>query len=524
MNKTRKIKQYCFLFACFIGVVVLMFIQNKVDRNNDILSNIKVKTENKFISITWDVPINTDINRVIIEVKDINENILKTYDVKPYKEEFMFKDGEISNAYIFVISVFYMDGTFRELVTEKRLYLDMDTLSEIPIMNINTRSGDDPTTDYIYAPENYMGSTLKNNDYLEGTMSFVAYGKEIESKLEIKLRGNSSAINTEKKPYKIVLNNSLDLLNLGNEFSHKNWILLKSGDQLNNYLGQTIGEGCGLEWVPHSIFVNVFLNGDYKGIYTLCEEVSQESSHSLVSENGYIFESDAYIWDENGVYFQLDGQKFNMGYTFKYPKIEYSNDERINMIHDYMQNALDLALENSKDAYYYWDFDNLASYMIAKDILYNISDKAGANVFYYIKDFDSKTNKDKVIKMGPLWDFDFSFAASFSGGAYANTHGFCGQHSYNWIPIVDSDLFNQAYVNKWYEISDDLLNYLHNSLDDLYLSSCDAINQSRYLDSLRWSDGTYQTLDEEIVLAKKWIDDQIDWLNENVKGLNDVSG
>lgn len=517
MKKCRNLHQFFFLFTSVLSLLILAILPTETSIDIDILSNIKVVSQNKCISVTWDSKNNNSLDNVIIDVKDLNENLIDSFFIKPSKEKFTYKSGKENTGYIFTISITYHDGTIKELANETRLFLNMEKLPDIPTMTITTKSGDDPTSDYISAPEGYNGSTKINSDKLEGSMTYTTSEKEIESKLEIKIRGNTSSLG-DKKPYKITLDNPLDLLNLGAQYSHKNWNLLASGETLNNYLQQVLGELCGIEWIPHGIYINLFMNGDYKGIYTLCEEVSKSSYRNLISKNGYLFESDAYMWNANGVYFQLDGQSYNMGYTFKYPNINFSDDKRILEIRDYMQNAVNLAIENNEEALNYWDFSNLSSYMIAKDIMCNVQDPAGTNVFYYIKDYESSLNEDRFINIGPLWDSDASFISS----TYEDTHSFCIQHDSTWIPIVDSDFFKEAYIKKWDELSNDVLSELYESLDELYSSQGKAINQSRYLNSLRWGDGNYTSIDAEIELAKQWLYDQINWLNDNIGELNNV--
>ena len=511
-SRHRKITQNIFLLLCLMGIIVFAVLQNKVDLKNDVLSNISIKTTDESITITWNVPTKTNITKVLIEIKDNNERIIKEVNVLPTSKKYKYNDGELNNSYIVTVNSLHKDGTKIENCSEKRLFLDLDDLPDLPTMNIATKSGNDPTANYIEAKEGLWGTTSIDNEYEKGTMTYAAFGKNIESKLKIKIRGNTSSLG-DKKPYKIVLDNALDLTNSGSEYVHKEWVLLNTGTTLNNFLGEVIGKYTDVEWVPHEIYINVFLNGDYKGIYTLCEAVSQESSHNLVSKNGYIIENDAYFWNANWIYFKLYDQIEQMGYTFKYPDIKSSEDTRIEEVYHYMQNAVDLSNENNQSAWECVDLNSVVSFMLARDLTNNY-DAGGTNIYYFLNNFDSNS-EDKMLKMGPLWDFD----SAFRGSNYTNEHGFSEQHNSVYIPFVDNGDFKQNYIEKWYEISDGTLDYINDSLDELYKNQREAINQSRYLNSLRWTDGTYRSLEEEINLAKKWLSDQVNWLNENVKEL-----
>ena len=514
MKKTRIIFQYILLSLCLIGVIFLICTQNKIDDKNDVISNIKVHTKDEAIEISWNIPSKTNITNTIIEIKDINENIVDSYTIKANEESFIYKDGEINNCYLITLSASYKDGSKREIETDKRLYLDLDNLPDLPTMYIDTKSGDDPTADYI-TPNKYWGTTSTNAKYEKASMNYVAFGNNINSKLKIKIRGNFSSIE-EKKPYKIVLDNPIDLTNSGKDYSHSEWVLLNSGDTLNNFLGETIAKESNVEWVTHGIYVNLILNGDYKGIYTLMEPVSQSASRGIVSEDGVIFENDLYFWNSDNIYFRLDNQ-YGTAYTFKYPKMNSSKDERLIKVHEYMQEFVDSLNENDEKAWEYADLDNFASYMIAKDLTSN-SDSTGTNIFYYVNNFysDNKTE----IKIGPLWDFD-GFACSTGdkyiyGKKYEN-NAYSSQHYIDFLPFVENKEFIEAYWDKWEDLSVNILDDIYSSLDDLYINQGEAINESRYLNSLRWSDGSYETIEEEMYLAKDWLYRQAEFLNNEME-------
>ncbi len=510
MNKTRKIFQYILLSLCFIGIIFLIVTQNKIDKDNDAISNIKVHTKDEAIEISWNVPPKTNITNAIIEINDINENVIDSYTIKANKESFTYKDGEINNCYLITLSTSYKDGSIREIETNKRLYLDLDNLPGLPTMYIDTKSGDDPTADYITS-DKYWGITSTNNNYEEASMNYIAFGNNINSKLKIKIRGNTSSFGN-KKSYKLVLDNPLDLTNSGKDYSHKEWVLLNTGDTLNDFLGETISSESNVEWVTHGIYINLILNGDYKGIYTLMESVNQSTSRGLVSENGTIFENDGYFWNSD-YYFKLNSQTQGMAYTFKYPKMVSAKDERLIEVHEYLQEFVDLLEDNDEDAWNYADLDNFTSYMIAKDLM-SMGDAVGSNIFYYVKNFYSN-EKTKIIKMGPLWDFGF-IAKDLNVEKYSfNTYS--TQHNIAYLPFVDNKEFIEAYWDKWEELSVNILDNIYSSLDDLYNKQGEAINESRYLNSLRWSDVSYETIEDEISLAKDWLGRQVEFLNNEME-------
>ena len=75
-------------------------------------------------------------------------------------------------------------------------------------------------------------------------------------------------------------------------------------DGLNTLVGLKVNELIEMQWTPQYCFVNLMINGDYRGIYILTESVKRDIDCRLnVDKTGYIIEYDAYWWNED-VYFE----------------------------------------------------------------------------------------------------------------------------------------------------------------------------------------------------------------------------
>lgn len=513
-SRHRKIIQALFVVFCVFVLFVLSFGQVKYNAENDVISNIKVKNDSNDLVISWSLPRGSNISEIIIEISDIDGNFVNRYTSSVGHNSIRIDDLTFNKRYVVTVDGVYKNSEFKQFYQQEYFYYDYNSLRGIPILDINTNSGEDPTATYVEAPEGLWGATSYDNEYLKATMNYSGYGKKLESKLKIKIRGNTSSY-SEKKPYKIILDNPLDLTNSGNKYSHSEWILLNTGSTINNFLGETIANSAGVEWVAHGVYVNLILNGDYKGIYTLIEAVSQSDSRGLVNKGGVIFENDAYFWNADWMYFKLYGQIDQMGYTFKYPTLNSSEDQIIFSVYEYMQHFVDLAYSNDESAWGYADLDNFVSYMIAKDLTAN-GDAGGTNIYYYINDFDSEDQSKRMLKIGPLWDFDTVGDINMNGERFIY-NAYSSQHNDAFLPFVNNDEFNVAYWKKWNELSNDILNDIYVSLDELCLHQGKDINQSRYLNSLRWSDGDYQTIEDEVNIAKDWLAKQVEFLNSEMR-------
>ena len=89
---------------------------------------------------------------------------------------------------------------------------------------------------------------------------------------QIRIRGNSTTMYS-KKAYQIKLDAKADLLGMGKA---KTWVLLANvidGTLLRNTLALNLARAAGLPFTSQCRAVDVYLNGEYKGNYLLCEKV-----------------------------------------------------------------------------------------------------------------------------------------------------------------------------------------------------------------------------------------------------------
>ena len=88
----------------------------------------------------------------------------------------------------------------------------------------------------------------------------------------IKGRGNSTW-NADKKPYNIKLDSKTDLFGMG---KNKSWCLLANANEVSmirNQLAYDFARGIGVDTTSPTRHVNLYLNGEYAGLYLLTEKV-----------------------------------------------------------------------------------------------------------------------------------------------------------------------------------------------------------------------------------------------------------
>ena len=386
-------------------------------------------------------------------------------------------------------------------------YMDIYSL-EIPVIEVTTEDSVSPTFEVSTSP--YVGTTqngLTNNNYVKGRMLIrvkdsIAYdsGDSIGS-MKIKIRGNTSAITPTQKPYKIKLDKKADLLTGEPAGKDKEWVLLCAN--MMTPFGFKVSELVGMEWVPDYRFVNVVLNGDYRGFYLLVENVKRSEHRCNISKGGFIIEDDAYWWNENAYFHTNLLGEIPMGYTFKYPEVESNEDTFLLKVKDYM-NEVEVKMKNkSDDLEDYIDLESFAKWELAHDILGSL-DSWGSNVFIYR---DSMT--DCKLKMGPLWDFDGIYMTS---DAWSNIH--IGGTFY--FPYLNSRSdFSEIYKSEYENVRSQILNVvsiIREEYDDLG----DDFNQSRAF-NIKKHQVNRRDYEQEISVADEWFTSRIAWMDSAVQ-------
>ena len=333
---------------------------------------------------------------------------------------------------------------------------------------------------------------------------------EKESGMTIKIRGNTSAAAAGKKPYKIKLQKKADLLRRGDDFyAEKDWVLLKTGYTLNNMIGFWLGRLMGMEWTPGFEYVNLVINGDYQGIYTLTESVEQGINRvNIPGDTGFLFEYDAYFWNEE--FYIPSSFPFPVGYTFKYPDAENLSTWEV----QYMTNVISQMERSVSQADYpqYIDVESFAKWALAQDIL-GVRDYYGTNMFL-MKD---GINIDEKIRMGILWDFDtiMELQNMWAGVHYA---GSCFIRQLFINPWCTD--FVSAYRRCWNNVVDDrVIESLIDSLS-VYSRSIHAAgaDKSRRWEEERWRK-QYTTVAEDVAAATEWFTERFDFLNDTIAAL-----
>ena len=193
---------------------------------------------------------------------------------------------------------FTSDSIVLDEITENieiTVYTEYAT-DELPIINISTDGA------AITSKEDYvdMSFSIENCENEKDNYSEKTGG--------IRLRGNST-MGYSKKPYRLKFDKKLSLFGLD---ASKSWVLLadyRDPTGLNNYTAFTLaalakanGSDDGLGFTPSPYKVNVYLNGEFIGLYTLCEQVQENSGRMNIELDEITEDMTASYNAETGVF------------------------------------------------------------------------------------------------------------------------------------------------------------------------------------------------------------------------------
>ena len=377
----------------------------------------------------------------------------------------------------------------------------------LPVVTIVTVGGEEPTCEYVDHPEGMAGYGTRNATKVPGRLTITLdnemlydsgpYVKD-SSGMRIKIRGNSSAW-PQKKPYKVKLEVGADLLR-GEKYADRDWLLLKDPELLQT-IGFEASRLIGMEWTSGHRYVNVVMNGDYRGLYLLCEPVERNTRCRIdVSKTGYIVESDAYFWNED-LYIPSSLRPF--GWTLKYPDADDVTEERLAWLTSELA-GLEEALSGDSYAERI-DVESFARWLLTHDIL-GTWDSYGSNLF--VARYDSIDSK---VRMPVLWDFDTIFRME---GAWANIHR--ERFFFHFLLASEDDTFRRAYLWLWNEVHQEVFDGMLSYIDSYAASEeASAVDASMRLDAERWNSG-YTCLGDHLDKARAWFRSREAWLDERI--------
>ncbi len=377
-------------------------------------------------------------------------------------------------------------------------------------------------TDYSYRDENGNDSTIRFYrsaniptmyiDTATGSMDQIHKHKDVEEHMSVNIyssdgmalnynlngvikgRGNTTW-SSEKKPYTIKLTDETNLFGMG---MATNWILLSNGMDETNLRNKTmfsIANRIGMEWSPECQFVDLYLNGEYNGLYLLAEKVEVGPSRLNIDPGKGDFLCKVELEDrweilENPI-------KTEANRTVDLLSMQENDKEKIQSINELEKILLtDLDLSTAFDI----DLDSWVKRYLIDEISANVDSDQASSYFYY---------RNGVFYAGPIWDYDLTFHQPPQGHFFRANKS---QRANLPRTYYEALYKNESFYNRMVEVYEEqFVPILEKTIETDVPAYAKEIEKSFLMDGRRWSksEDVYQAADE----ITTYLQDRMAFLN-----------
>ncbi|WP_428658348.1 CotH kinase family protein [Runella sp.] len=332
--------------------------------------------------------------------------------------------------------------------------------------------------------------------------------------------------------------------------AESNWILMASytdktllRDAMAFYLSNQSGR-----YAPRTKYVELVIDGDYKGVYILMEKIKPSPDRITISTlkptansgdsltGGYILKVDK---KEDTTYASwqspyLANHNISVTVAVEYPQKSVLTTAQFNYIKTTFtafENALKSPqFKDSTNGYAkHIDVSSFIDYFLLTELTYSI-DAYRSEVFMH-KDLNSRNPK---LKMGAPWGYEHAFgnAASCRGWetnhwAYNSVSEFCpneaSQVPFWWARLLEDRNFCIKVRDRWQQLRNS--QWLTNTITAFVDQTTSTLNESQTRNFQRWPilgqwvwpnyyyGDTYQ---EEVDWFKNWTKERLKWLDNNI--------
>lgn len=346
----------------------------------------------------------------------------------------------------------------------------------------------------------------------------------------VKGRGNTSW-GQPKKPYSIKLSSKASLLDIPKTKKYAIVASYSDASMMRNFITYKAGLILsGIDYTPKCEFVEVYLNGNYNGIYLLVERVDIESNKIDIEEadetnltGGYLIEKDidgkidysSDLWF-NCPYWANQSKDY---FVLKTPEPESAELTRamLDYLENYMQSVHNSIMRVGNESYTkYVDVDSWIDFILMQEITKNIDGNLKTSCYMY------KQRDDDKLYMTALWDFDLAYGgADWDNADYTHNdyhdcpsgtgvNGFMAINSSSpWFDHLYDDYpeFREALIAKYNEYHETLIPRMRAMMSEQAAYLLQAAPQNDEM----W----YNDFEEGVHELMNWFDGRISWLDRH---------
>lgn len=248
--------------------------------------------------------------------------------------------------------------------------------------------------------------SIDHDKYTPSSLSvYSPYGKMeyTSDSVLIKGRGNTTW-DAVKQPYEIKLPDTFPLCGMD---SSSKWVLLANffdDTKILNKMAMDLSDSIGMEYAIQSDWIDLYINGEYRGNYLLCKEPGISKGRLRIND-GFLVEKDVRGAVENDPNSFMSGDDL---FRIKDP-LPISENEKVEI--SFYVKSIDTKLHNMSSSEPFTDINSYSftrRFMI--DEFFNNPDSMQMSCYFY--------KHEGVLYAGPCWDYDLSCGKSLNGMDY----------------------------------------------------------------------------------------------------------
>ncbi len=337
-------------------------------------------------------------------------------------------------------------------------------------------------------------------------------------------------------------NNNVSLAGLPKE---NDWILnppYSDKSLMRNALAYRLARATG-RYAPRTRFCEVFVNGDYRGVYVLTEKIKRDNNRidiaTLKPEDiegdqltgGYVIKIDRSAGEENEGWmspYKISPESDRVvPWLYHDPGPDELKPVQMEYIKNYVLSFEKLMNQRGWQSTFadYFDVEAFVDYFLVNELAKNVDVYTFSTYFY--KDRDSHGGR---LTIGPVWDFNLGFG---------NVNYFEGEKTTGWllgrkiavhdrIPFWLENLFQSSDIQnkirtRWHELKQAELSLqnIHQIIEEW----AELLDEAQQRNFQRWPIlGEYiwpnyyigDTFTDEIQYLKSWIRDRWQWMDDQL--------
>lgn len=379
---------------------------------------------------------------------------------------------------------------------------------------------------YITLDNSVSVNQITKEAQLPGRLHMRAEGYEAiaDQPITIKGRGNSTW-NLPKKPYQIKFETKTDLLGMGKA---KKWILLANywdKTLMRNAITYNLANKICSDFSTECRFVDVFINGQYRGNYLLTEKIEfgKERIDDDAEDGAVLFELEqkyrhsdcsACLITDAGVHVTVKEPEENDGFESTAQFNSFKDQCRIDL------NKVEQVLSGGYDSYSkFIDVESFVDWYILNELAKNYDAAFVTSTYCYF-------TSDGILHMGPVWDVDVCFGnqdVTYPGTVDngLNYYNYRSDKGAWYMELFKDEYFVSMLKDRWSQLFEE--GYIDDIFKDID-KTASYISESQKQDQKRWPEamgithvrgkGTpYFNFSDEVKHLTKYLRERVEWLD-----------